>query len=396
MRVAKPDCSGLTPKELALAAYDERDYYPFAYAAQAQAKEEEDMKTLFLFSMVAIAAMAAPALAAQRTFVSTLGTGAACSLVTPCRQLSTALLVTDPNGEVIVLDSGGYGKATITQSVSIIAPPGVYAGISVFGGDDGVTIAAGGSAKIVLNGLTINGQGGNRGIVVTTAGKVSIENCVISGVGSNGIEVNSANTSVYVRNTMVRGNGDNGLRHSGLGEAHVSDSTFSGNAGSGILVEAGNLTATRISGDDNGERGLLAQPSAAGTTRVTLADSMVAGNVNAGVFAFTTIAGSTVEMNVARSTSARNGGGGYSANSNDVGTILFALSESSSFDNGLNGFNVAGTSAVGVVSNSMLASNTQPDLNQTASGVLRTSGNNALTGRGAADVGGALTANPLK
>jgi hypothetical protein len=357
------------------------------------------MKMLFLFSMVAIAVMAAPALAAQRTFVSTSGVNnPACSLIAPCRDFANAIAATSAGGEVIVLDSGGYGTATISQSVSIIAPPGVYAGISVFGGDDGVTIAAGGSDKIVLNGLTINGQGGNRGIVVTTAGKVSIENCVISGVGSNGIEVNSnsANTSVYVRNVTVRGNGDHGLRHAGVAEVHVSDSTFSGNAGSGIIVEAGNLAATRISADDNAERGLLAQPSAVGITRVTLADSMFAGNVNAGVFVFTTIAGSTVQMNVARSTSAGNGGGGYSANSNDLGTILFALSESSSFDNGLNGFNVAGTSAVGVVSNSMLASNTLADLNQTAAGVLRTSGNNALTGRGAADVAGALTANPLK
>ena len=351
---------------------------------------------LLAFGPVCLLA-SAPAHAAQRTFVSTSGVNnPACSLIAPCRDFASAIAATSLGGEVIVLDSGGYGTATISQSVSIIAPAGVYAGISVFGGDDGVAIAAVGSAKIVLNGLTINGQGGNRGIVVTTAGKVSIENCVISGVGSNGIEVNSANTSVYVRNTTVRGNGDNGLRHSGPGEAHVSDSTVSGNAGSAILVEAGNLTATRISADDNGARGLLAQPSAVGTTRVTLADSMVAGNVNAGVFAFTAVAGSTVEMNVARSTSTRNSGSGYSANSNDLGTILFALSESSAFDNGLNGFNIAGTSAVGVVSNSMLASNTQPDLNQTASGVLRTSGNNALTGRGAPDVGGALTANLLK
>jgi len=41
---------------------------------------------------------------------------------------------------VIVLDSAGYGVVTITQSVSIIASTEVYAGISVFSSDDGVTV----------------------------------------------------------------------------------------------------------------------------------------------------------------------------------------------------------------------------------------------------------------
>ena len=57
------------------------------------------------------------------------------------------------------MDSAGYGAVTITQSVSIIAPAGIYAGISVFGGD-GVTVNAPG-AIVVLRGLSINGQGGN-------------------------------------------------------------------------------------------------------------------------------------------------------------------------------------------------------------------------------------------
>ena len=36
-----------------------------------------------------------------------------------------------PAEQVIVLDSAGYGPVTITQAVSIIAPAGVYAGVSV-------------------------------------------------------------------------------------------------------------------------------------------------------------------------------------------------------------------------------------------------------------------------
>jgi hypothetical protein len=40
--------------------------------------------------------------------------------------------VTGAGGEIIVLDSGGYGPVTINQSVAIRAPAGICAGISVF------------------------------------------------------------------------------------------------------------------------------------------------------------------------------------------------------------------------------------------------------------------------
>jgi len=61
--------------------------------------------------------------AAQRTFVSTAGddvnTVLNCSLAAPCRSFGSAIGVTSPDGELIVLDSGGYGPVTITQAVTI-------------------------------------------------------------------------------------------------------------------------------------------------------------------------------------------------------------------------------------------------------------------------------------
>ena len=102
--------------------------------------------------------------AAQRTFVASNGlpanTAFNCSIAKPCRAFSEAIGVTNPGGEVIVLDSAGYGSVTITKSISLIAPSGIYAGISVFSGFDGVTVNAPG-AIVVLRGLSINGQGGD-------------------------------------------------------------------------------------------------------------------------------------------------------------------------------------------------------------------------------------------
>ena len=87
----------------------------------------------------------------------------------------------------MVLDSGGYGAVTVTQTVTILSPAGVYAGISVFGGTDGVTVCRAGG-QVVLRGLTINGQGGNNGIRVQ-AGEVHVENTVVSGMTQAGILV---------------------------------------------------------------------------------------------------------------------------------------------------------------------------------------------------------------
>ena len=82
------------------------------------------------FTAVAIFALSVPAVAAlQRTFVASTGSDSnPCSLPLPCRGFAIAVAAVAPAGEVIVLDSGGYGPVVITQSVSIIAPAGVVCG----------------------------------------------------------------------------------------------------------------------------------------------------------------------------------------------------------------------------------------------------------------------------
>ena len=123
---------------------------------------------------------------AQRTFVASYGlstnTAFNCSITKPCRGFGEAIGVTNAGGEVIVLDSAGYGPVTITKSVSIIAPAGIYGGISVFAGD-GVTInMPAATDKVVLQGLTINNQGsGTNGINFTGAGRLEVTRTHVSG-----------------------------------------------------------------------------------------------------------------------------------------------------------------------------------------------------------------------
>src|SRR5262245_18595184 len=123
---------------------------------------------LFLLALVAVALSASSVAHAggQRILVASYGAPTnvafSCPITKPCRGFSEAIGVTNPKGEVLVLDSAGYGPVTITKSVSIIAPPGIYAGVTAFSGD-GITINAPGGT-VVLRGLSVNGQGGLIGI----------------------------------------------------------------------------------------------------------------------------------------------------------------------------------------------------------------------------------------
>src|SRR5215831_15892668 len=116
-----------------------------------------------LLLAVVLLAVALPVMAATapRTFVASYGNDThPCTLTQPCRGFVTAAAKTSAGGEVIVLDSAGYGRVQLFQSISIIAPPGVYAGISV-DVDAGVTVDDSGSgAAVTLRGLTITAAGG--------------------------------------------------------------------------------------------------------------------------------------------------------------------------------------------------------------------------------------------
>ena len=117
----------------------------------------------------------ASAEAAQRTFVASTGNDAnPCSLAQPCRGFAAALNQTDVGGEIVVIDSAGYGVFTTDRSVSVIAPPGVHAGVSVFSPSNGITVDGPG-AKVVLRGLSINGQGGAIGIWMRNGTELHVE-----------------------------------------------------------------------------------------------------------------------------------------------------------------------------------------------------------------------------
>lgn len=331
--------------------------------------------------------------AAQRTFVASTGNDAnPCSIAAPCRGFAAALAQTTAGGEVIVLDSAGYGIVTISQPVSIIAPSGVYAGISVSAATDGIVVNAATLDRVVLRGLAINGQGGDRGIVVTN-GQVHIEDCTISGFLDDGIRIDGG-SGIYVARTLVRGNVGEGLHIAGGSpEVHVTDSHFARND-NGIRVAAGMFDATRIVSENNG-RGMIVQPVGPTLVRVTVTESSIVGNNANGLTVTPNVVGSTVVAAVSRSHIAHNAVNGVGVTAFN-GTATVAVSSSSIADNGSNGIEAVGANSTVIVSDNTIAGHPFPDVRQNSSAEFRTSSNNALSGRGAADVAGVLTANPLK
>jgi hypothetical protein len=304
---------------------------------------------LMLFAIAACLPLCAGA-TAQRTFVASNGVdNPTCSISAPCRGFAAAVAATSPNGEVIVVDSAGYGSVTITQPVSIIAPPGVYAGVSVFAGTDGITVSAGPTHRVVLRGLVVNGQGGNNGIRVTSGGKIHIEDCTTSNLGSAGTFIEGG-TAVH----MVR-----------------------------IIARA------------NGLDGILASPALATLVTVTVADSVLSDNGRTGFFAYATTAGATVHATLSHVTSSGNASSGFAVNSGAAGTATVALADCISTLNNSAGIYATGANALAIVSGSSFAQNASPDFYQNASSVIRTAGDNAVTGTGG-DIFGSLAPNPLK
>ena len=245
---------------------------------------------LAAFAFVPIILNATHATAVQRAFVASYGTSGntsfGCSLTKPCRAFSEALGLTSSGGEVIVLDSAGYGPATISQSVSIIAPAGVHAGISVFAGSNGIDIPGGG-IRVVLRGLSISGQGGGHGIYVTGNNELTIERCDIGGMSSNGIFLDGVSGTVQIRDTVVHDNAANGVMLFGALSATLDRVSAERNALAGVYVIDGPLVSMKDGELIRNNRGLEVTNFAALTTRVNGAGMHISRNNHEGVLAIT-------------------------------------------------------------------------------------------------------------
>jgi hypothetical protein len=210
-----------------------------------------------------------PALAqpAKRTFVSAIGSDSnICTVISsPCRTFGAAYALTIPEGEINVLDPAGYGTLTITHGLSIQGRG--WASITAQSGN-AITITAGPSDNIYLQGLLLDGAGtGANGIVLNTGKSLIIDHCVVRDLTNNGIAFQpNASSSLIISDTFVANS----------------------KGGNGIVVAptgSGAVTAvfTRVEADNNGDGMLVDSTLYLGTEfNTTAADSVAAGNSGAG------------------------------------------------------------------------------------------------------------------
>src|SRR3982751_1463257 len=109
----------------------------------------------------------------SRTFVSA-GSGSdsnPCTRPLPCRSFTAAIAVTSSGGEVVAIDSGGYGPFAVNKALSVIAPTGVYAGITATS-SDGIFVNGADTDVVILDGLTVVAESAARGIEISHAAQV--------------------------------------------------------------------------------------------------------------------------------------------------------------------------------------------------------------------------------
>src|SRR6267378_3746634 len=109
------------------------------------------MKRAVVFCLLVAASASAQV---ARVFLTGTGNDAndCTNQATPCRSLQGAVNQCPVNGEIIILDHGGYGGASITKSLTVNASAGVVAFIART-----ITVTIASTDKVVLRGLSMNG-----------------------------------------------------------------------------------------------------------------------------------------------------------------------------------------------------------------------------------------------
>lgn len=312
-------------------------------------------------------------------------------LATPCRTIGAALAQTDPGGEIIVLDSAGYGVASINKSVAVIAPPGIYAGITVTAGT-GIDVTAG---VVTLRGLTLRGPGGTVGIHVGNA-TVQIDRCVISGMAQFGIHADTANGDVRVRDSQIAQCSE-GLRFEGNVRFALDrvSTTGNGNVGLNVLNGARGTAGDLVSGR-NGNHGVSVQNGVAGAdTYLALDRAVIAGNGASGIGAgIPAPVAAKTNVAVTRSTIADNGADGIVASTQGSGAATAEISDTMIDANALRGVAAIGNGATAVVCGNRVTRNVSFGLFQSGGGMMKSEQDNMVDGNnnGGPQTGGTLTA----
>lgn len=274
-------------------------------------------KHLFRVGLVLVAGLAFSSLAsaqATRTWVSGVGDDAnPCSRTAPCKTFAGAISKTAANGEINVLDPGGFGGVTITKSITIDG--GGFIASALVSGTNAIVVN-GANVVVVLRNIQLQGLNtGLDGVRFLQGKSLTLENVRIqqfNGTNGDGIEFapSSGTSTLTIKNSIISHSGgttghgilikptltgnanavlDNvlvtqnrkGLRAENNSTVTVTNSGFNSNTVSGIevaSVSSGNVLVNldTITANNNGTNGILSTGSA--NAFVLLSNSSVFAN----------------------------------------------------------------------------------------------------------------------
>ena len=238
----------------------------------------------------------AHATGSDHTWVSSTGSGTACTRAAPCGNLTAAFNATNTGGVISVVDSGDYSGLTINHSITIRAE-GVDGGaVTVGGATVWLSVQASPSDVISLEGLHLAGGS----IDLFSGGSLYVRNCVIR---------NDIGTSAPGPGEGIR------IRPNALAKVVISDTTVENNgssfggAGIWIVPQAGGsaqVTLSRVLSAGN-QFGIAVDGSqSTAGINVTITDSVTASNNQDGIVATTSAGGAPIGVMVKNSKSTNN------------------------------------------------------------------------------------------
>ncbi len=193
---------------------------------------------------------------ATRTWVSGVGDDAnPCSRTAPCKTLAGAISKTATNGEINILDPGGFGAVTITKSITIDG--GGVIGSILSSATNGFIINAP-DGLVTIRNFSVNGTGttlGINGIRVLAVKKLNIEKCILSNFSDKGIDINStAITDVAISEVTFHNANDAIGIMIPSGSVVIDRCRFQNINNTGINLAGGQVTVSNsvISGCNNG------------------------------------------------------------------------------------------------------------------------------------------------
>src|SRR3954454_18558272 len=140
------------------------------------------IRRTLLVSLVLGAATVVKA-APAKIFVANYGNDAnSGSPASPKRAFQAAHDAVAAGGQIVVLDTAGYGTLNINKSISVTVPPGVNGFITTSGSANGVSVSAGSFGPVTLSGLIIEGGGaeaGGDGILADSVDVLRVEDCTV-------------------------------------------------------------------------------------------------------------------------------------------------------------------------------------------------------------------------